>query len=133
MHTACLLTLMLTCQPKAVSALTVAHVAVAFSDTWATQRVFTLARHNNFKATEDNPLTRPFQSHGKPLAYASTYAGLVGLSWVETKMRTSKSWTWKIWWAPRVVLIGASAVGFKNNTVAYRSNLDSLTPANKYR
>ena len=124
---------MLACQPKEVSALAIGHATVALADTWATQRSLALIRERGYTATEENPLTRPFHNHGKALAYASTYSGLVGLSWVETKMRKSENWTRKVWWMPRVALLVASAVGVANNVSQYNYRVENLSPANKGR
>lgn len=108
----CLLILLLSCQPKVASALTLAHATVAFADTWQTQRaVDRCAQRPGCYSSERNPLARPFQTNGKPLAYAATTAGVFGTAWLADRMRRSNNWTRKVWWLPQIGLTVGSAVG----------------------
>jgi len=105
----CVLTLILSCGSKPAAALTLAHAGTALADTWSTQRALDRG------GRELNPLTRPFQTHGQPLAYASTAAGVVGTAWLADRMRRSKNWTRKIWWLPQAALAGVGGWAIHGN------------------
>ncbi len=90
------------------------HGAVAYADTYTTQRNLSLG------AVELNPLTRSLQMHGKPLAYASTTAGVLGVSWIANRMKHSNNRIInKIWWVPQVTLTVGSAYGTAYNLQKY--------------
>ena len=70
----CALTLILSCGSRSTAALNVSHAAVAFADVYYTQRSYSLCRaFPGCRDVEANPLTRPFQRNGKPIAYQSSY------------------------------------------------------------
>ena len=122
MTTACLLALLLCSQPTSARALTVAHFGVAVADTYSTQRNYDLCRvfaGCNPGRMEANPVAKPFQSVGRPVAYAATYWYSVGTSYLAYRMRTSRNWTRKIWWIPQVVGIGAHAWAVNRNVGLY--------------
>jgi hypothetical protein len=117
----------LTTFPTALTMLSIVHAGIAFADTWSTQRVFEQhpcqsSPHAPLAGdvggpckTERNVLTRPFQSHGKALAYASTYAGLRASELLAERMRRSHNWTRHIWWLPQAALVGGSIYGVQVN------------------
>lgn len=113
----CLLLLMLVCSPsKPANVLTGVHATAAFADTWSTQRTFTACARYSWHCWEQNPITRPFQTNGQPLAYTSTYWGSVGAAWVGNKMhRSNNRVIRRLWWVPQVVGIGAHAYGINHN------------------
>lgn len=127
----CVMTMILACGGSRLApALNVAHTAVAFSDTYATQRTMDLCNvfaGCNPSRVEGNPLMRPFQSVGKPAAYVFTFWGTKAASGLAQKMRTTSSpkwrWTHKVWWLPQVALIGASIYGTQSNVSLYNSRL----------
>lgn len=123
----CALTLILMCQSKPAVALNLAHAAVAFGDTYTTQRNYDLCRvlaGCDARKLEDNPLARPFQAHGKPLAYVSTYAGVAASSFVSQKMRGSRN-KWLRRLAPwvQVGLTAASGYGITVNVLDFNRAL----------
>ena len=119
----CALTLILSCGSKSAAVLNVSHAAVAFADVYYTQRSYSLCRTlAGCSDIEANPLTRPFQRRGKPLAYASSYAGLSLSSSVAQRMRTSHNRVLRrIWWLPQSVLLGASIYGAQSQARYYGS------------
>jgi hypothetical protein len=122
----CAMTLILSCGSKSAAVLNVSHAAVAFADSYYTQRSFSLCReHGKCWNVEANPLTRPFQRNGEAVAYQSTYAGLSLSNFVAQRMRTSHNRVLKrIWWLPQGVLIGASMYGAYTQVRDYRSALE---------
>ena len=107
---ACILFLMLTCQPRTAQVLTVASTALSVSDTWSTQRNL-----NTGRFYEKDLIAKPFQEHGASVAYGSTILGAYGLAWVASKMRTSRNWTRKVWWLPQMIVIGSGAYSTQHN------------------
>lgn len=90
--------------------LTAVHASVAYADTWSTQRLFEECRLRGCQATELNPLTRPFQTNGSAIAYASTGIGVAGSALLAAKMQRSQNkWARRFWWAPQAALTVASA------------------------
>jgi len=113
--TTCMLFLIL-CQSRPGAVLNVAHAAAAFTDTWSTQRYLDNCIQPGRRCWERNLVTRPFQSHGKPLAYVTTGLGVVGVSAIAHRMRRSDNRVIRrIWWLPQAALIGAHAWGIHNN------------------
>ena len=121
----CAMTLILSCGSRSAAALNVSHAAVAFADSYYTQRSFSLCRdHGKCWNIEADPLTRPFQRNGKAVAYQSTYAGLSLANFAAQRMRTSHNRVFKrIWWLPQSVLIGASLYGAYTQVRDYGSAL----------
>lgn len=120
----CILTIILTCPNLGVGLLNASHATLAFTDTYTTQRNFMQCREIMCESRETNPLTRPFQSHGKPLAYASTYTGLVGASYLASRMRQSnRKWVRALSWLPQASLSAASVWGINKNLHTYNSAL----------
>lgn len=122
----CALTMVVGCRPEVV-ALNLAHAAASLTDTWSTQKNFELCSVIADCAPaklEENVLTRPFQSHGRPLAYATTIGGIVGLSYLEHRLRNSHDrFLRRAWWLPKVGLTIASAVFSKRNAGIYGREL----------
>lgn len=121
----CAMTLILFCGSRSAVTLNVSHAAVAFADSYYTQRSFSLCHdHGQCWNIEANPLTRPFQRNGAAVAYQSTYAGLSLASFAAQKMRTSHNRILKrIWWLPQSAMIGASIFGAYTQVRDYRSAL----------
>jgi hypothetical protein len=117
----CALTLVLSCGSKSASALNVSHAAIAFTDTYYTQRSFALCpTPEACRYVEGNPLTRPFQRNGKATAFESTYVGLSAAAFLAQKMRTSHSQIFRrLWWLPQSVLLGGSIYGAYSQAKAY--------------
>jgi hypothetical protein len=115
------LTLVFSCGAKPASALNLGHAAIAFADTYYTQRSFSLCRTSGgCQAVEANPLTRPFQRNGKAAAFQSTYVGLSTAAFLAQKMRTSHNTVFRrIWWVPQALLFGGSAYGAYSQAKAY--------------
>jgi hypothetical protein len=123
----CALTLILSCDSRVAAALNVGHAAVAFTDVYYTQRsydlcrVFAGCREGNIEA---NPLTRPFQRSGRPIAYESTHVGLTLSSFIGQKMRKSQNRVLKrLWWLPQSALLGASIYGIQSQARDYGAAL----------
>jgi hypothetical protein len=121
----CALTLILSCGSRSAAVLNVSHAAVAFADSYYTQRSFGLCRdHGRCWNIEANALTRPFQRNGSALAYQSTYAGLSVASFTAQKMRISRNRILRsMWWLPQAALMGASMYGAYTQARDYRSTL----------
>lgn len=121
----CALTLILSCGSKSAAALNVSHAAVALTDSYYTQRSYSLCRtYGACWNIEANPLTRPFQRNGKSIAYQSSYVGLSLSSWIAQRMRISHNRVLKrIWWLPQSALIGASVYGAYSQTRDYGAAL----------
>ena len=117
----CALTLILSCGSRSSAVLNVSHAAVAFGDSYYTQRSYDLCRVlAGCRDIEANPLTRPFQRAGKPVAYESTYVGLTLASFAAQRMRASDNPVVKrLWWLPQGVLIGASIYGIHSHIRDY--------------
>jgi len=116
--------LVLACGSKPAVSLNVIHAAASFADTFTTQRGFDVCRVYAGcipRRLEANPLTRPFQSNGRAIAYTSTAMGVQGLSYLAQRMRTSNNRVLKrIWWLPQAALSGTSGyLAYRNTT---RSN-----------
>ena len=121
----CALTLILSCGSRSAAALNVSHTAIALTDVYYTQRSYDLCRvFSGCRNIEANPLTRLFQSNGKPIAYESTFVGLTLSSLAAQRMRTSHNRVLKrIWWLPQTALIGASIYGARSQATVYGSAL----------
>ena len=121
----CALTLILSCGSKSAAALNVSHAAIAFTDSYYTQRSYSLCREfGRCWNIEANPLTRPFQRNGKPIAYEASYAGLSLASFAAQRMRTSHNRVLRrIWWLPQGALIGASIYGAYSQSRDYGAAL----------
>jgi hypothetical protein len=121
----CALTLILSCGSKPATVLNVSHAAVAFADTYYTQRSYDLCRVlAGCKDAEANALTRPFQRSGKAMAYQSTLVGLSLTSFVAQKMRASHNRVLRrMWWLPQSALIGASIYGAHSQAKFYGPTL----------
>ncbi len=117
----CAMTLIFSCASKPASALNLSHAAVAFTDTYFTQRSFNLCPAAGGCANvEGNPLTRPFQRNGQTLAFHSTYVGLTVAAFTAQKMRASQNRiVRRIWWLPQTLLIAGSAYGAYSQAKAY--------------
>jgi hypothetical protein len=117
----CALTLLLSCGSKPASALNISHAAIAFTDTYYTQRSYALCPTlGGCRYVEGNPLTKPFQRNGKAIAFESTYVGLSAAAFVAQKMRTSHSRIFRrLWWLPQSVLLGGSIYGTYSQAKAY--------------
>lgn len=111
----CILFVILSCGSKQQSTLNAAHLGMALMDTATTQRqayFYWDGVKRTYTVKEINPITRPFQSHGKPLAYVSTVAGVVGVEALAYRMKQSNNRVIKrLWWVPQVMLVGASSWG----------------------
>ena len=120
----CILLFMLTCPgvPASAKLLTSAQAVASFTDTWSTQRLFDQSKRAGIPVREANPLARPFQSHGKAVAYASTAAGVWGTAWLADRMRRSDNhFLNRAWWVPQTVLSVFSGYGVDLNLAVHRS------------
>lgn len=113
MHCIVLL-VMFHCTP-AQAILSSATAGATFYDTYRTQKSYDLCRVMagcNLGGIEKNPLYRPFQANGRPLAYVSTTFLNVGVESLSDAMHGSRNkWARRFWWAPKVAEIGAAFYG----------------------
>jgi hypothetical protein len=109
----CALTLVLSCGSKPAAMLNVSHAAIAFADTYYTQRSYDLCRVMvGCRDVEANTLTRPIQREGKPIAFQATLMGVSLTAFAAQKMRTSRNrMVRRLWWLPQAALIGGSIYG----------------------
>lgn len=112
----CLLALLMLCHPnKFQFGLNTTAVTLTMVDAWVTQRNFALPEHY-----EENPLARPFVSHGPTLAYASSTIEMLSMAYLGARMKRSHNWTRRIWWLPQAAEIGGHAWGLETSLRGYR-------------
>lgn len=118
--TLCLLALsLLGCGPTltpTTKILSLASTVSTLADTYSTQHLGDVCDRYHWRCWEENPLQRPFQSHGKVVAYSAAYGESVLREWMSNRMQRSNSrFVRFLSLVPRTVSIASHTQGYFHN------------------